>query len=146
MARSALSSTGRSRRPRSWSRVTGCGRCAPWTRPSSGSSGLRTTAEPSRSARSSSTRGCDGARAITRAASTETHRAIETIWRIESARLVAGLARLVGDFAPAEELAQDALVAALEQWPVSGGPEEPGAWPGGTAKQHATELIRPRPG
>src|SRR5437773_143632 len=144
MARSALSSTGRSRRPRSWSRVTGCGRCAPWTRPSSGSSGLRTTAGPSRSARSSSTRACDGALAITGSAATEAHRAIEAIWRIESARLVAGLARIVGDFATAEELAQDALVAALEQWPVSGVPEQPGAWLMGTAKHQAIDLIRRR--
>src|SRR5438874_345871 len=142
MARSALSSTGRSRRPRSWSRVTGCGRCAPWTRPSSGSSGLRTTAGPSRSARSSSTRACDGALAITGSAATEAHRAIEAIWRIESARLIAGLARIVGDFATAEVLAQDALVAALEQWPVSGVPEKPGAWLMGTAKHQAIDLVR----
>src|SRR5437773_4763578 len=144
MARSEQSSTDRSRSPRSWSRVTGCGRCAPWTRPSSGSSGLRTTAGPSRSARSSSTRACEGALAINRTASTDTHRAIEAIWRIESARLIAGLARIVGDFATAEELAQDALVAALEQWPVSGLPAKPGAWLMGTAKHQAIDLIRRR--
>src|SRR5438874_922679 len=144
MARSALSSTGRSRRPRSWSRVTGCGRCAPWTRPSSGSSGLRTTAGHSRSARSSSTRACEGALAITGTATTEAHRAIEAIWRIESARLIAGLTRIVGDLATGEELAQDALVAALEQWPISGVPEKPGAWLMGTAKHQAIDLIRRR--
>ncbi len=94
--------------------------------------------------RSSSTRACDGAVAITRSAATETHRAIEAIWRIESARLVAGLARIVGDFATAEELAQDALVAALEQWPVYGVPEKPGAWLMGTAKHQAIDLIRRR--
>src|SRR5438128_1069594 len=101
-------------------------------------------AGPSRSARFSSSRACEGALAITRTASTEAHRAIEAIWRIESARLIAGLARIVGDFATAEELAQDALVAALEQWPVSGVPEKPGAWLMGTAKHQAIDLIRRR--
>jgi len=75
---------------------------------------------------------------------TEAHRAIEAIWRIESARLIAGLARVVGDIGTAEELAQDALVAALEQWPVDGVPERPGAWLMGTAKHHAMDLIRRR--
>src|SRR5256714_8014155 len=103
-------------------------------------------AGPSRSVKSSSTRACDGAVAITRPAAGEAHRAIEAIWRIESARLIAGLARIVGDFATAEELAQDALVAALEQWPVSGVPEKPGAWLMGTAKHQAIDLIRRRPG
>jgi len=74
----------------------------------------------------------------------DAHRAIEAIWRIESARLIAGLARLVGDIGTAEELAQDALVAALEQWPVSGVPERPGAWLMATAKHRATDLIRRR--
>jgi RNA polymerase sigma factor (sigma-70 family) len=72
------------------------------------------------------------------------HRAIEAIWRIESARLIAGLARLVGDIGTAEELAQDALVAALEQWPTSGVPERPGAWLMATAKHRAADLIRRR--
>jgi RNA polymerase sigma factor (sigma-70 family) len=72
------------------------------------------------------------------------HRAIEAIWRIESARLIAALARLVGDIGTAEELAQDALVAALEQWPASGVPERPGAWLMATAKHRATDLIRRR--
>ena len=75
---------------------------------------------------------------------TEAHRAIEAIWRIESARLIAGLARLVGDIGTAEELAQDALVAALEQWPTSGVPEKPGAWLMATAKHRAIDLIRRR--
>src|SRR5256886_4954652 len=74
----------------------------------------------------------------------EAHRAIEAIWRIESARLIAGLARIVGDIGTAEELAQDALVAALEQWPTSGVPERPGAWLMATAKHHATDSIRRR--
>jgi len=69
---------------------------------------------------------------------------VEAIWRIESARLIAGLARLVGDIGTAEELAQDALVAALEQWPASGVPEQPGAWLMGTAKHRAIDLIRRR--
>ena len=75
---------------------------------------------------------------------TEAHRAIEAIWRIESARLIAGLARVVGDIGTAEELAQDALVAALEQWPASGVPERPGAWLMATARHQATDLIRRR--
>ncbi len=74
----------------------------------------------------------------------EAHRAIEAIWRIESARLIAGLARVVGDIGTAEELAQDALVAALEQWPADGVPERPGAWLMGTAKHRAMDLIRRR--
>jgi RNA polymerase sigma factor (sigma-70 family) len=72
----------------------------------------------------------------------DAQRAIEAVWRIESARLIAGLARIVGDVGVAEELAQDALVAALEQWPESGVPEKPGAWLMGTAKHRAIDLIR----
>jgi RNA polymerase sigma factor (sigma-70 family) len=72
------------------------------------------------------------------------HRAIEAIWRIESARLIARLARVVGDIGTAEELAQDALVAALEQWPAEGVPERPAAWLMGTAKHRAIDLIRRR--
>jgi RNA polymerase sigma factor (sigma-70 family) len=73
---------------------------------------------------------------------TETHRTIEAVWRIESARLIAGLVRVVRDVGLAEELAQDALVAALEQWPESGVPQNPGAWLMGTAKHRAIDLIR----
>ncbi len=72
----------------------------------------------------------------------DTHRAIETVWRIEAARLIAGLTRIVCDVGLAEELAQDALVAALEQWPESGVPDNPGAWLMGTAKHRAIDLIR----
>jgi RNA polymerase sigma factor (sigma-70 family) len=71
-----------------------------------------------------------------------THRAIETVWRIESARLIAGIARLVGDVGLAEDLAQDALVAALERWPESGVPEKPGAWLMATARHRAIDLLR----
>ena len=74
----------------------------------------------------------------------ETHAAIEAVWRIESARLIAGLARIVRDVGIAEELAQDALVAALEQWPESGIPRNPGAWLMGTAKHRAIDLLRRR--
>ncbi|MGI9072928.1 MAG: RNA polymerase sigma factor [Bryobacteraceae bacterium] len=73
---------------------------------------------------------------------TDTHRAIDAVWRIESARLIAGLARLVRDLGLAEELAQDALVAALEQWPESGIPRNPGAWLMTTAKHRAIDLLR----
>jgi RNA polymerase sigma factor (sigma-70 family) len=72
----------------------------------------------------------------------ETHRAIEAVWRIESARVIAGLTRLVNDLDLAEELAQDALVAALEQWPESGVPRNPGAWLMATAKHRAVDTIR----
>jgi len=90
--------------------------------------------------RSPSTRAREGALAV----ATEANRAIEAIWRIESARLIAGLARIVGDIGTAEELAQDALVAALERWPASGVPEKPGAWLMSTAKHRAADLIRRR--
>lgn len=72
----------------------------------------------------------------------ETHRAIDAVWRIESARLIAGLARIVRDIGLAEELAQDALVAALEQWPESGVPDNPGAWLMATAKHRAIDALR----
>ncbi|NEA56665.1 RNA polymerase sigma factor [Streptomyces sp. SID13666] len=72
----------------------------------------------------------------------DAHRAIEAVWRIESARLIAGLVRLVRDIGLAEELAQDALVAALEQWPGSGVPDNPGAWLMATAKHRAIDLLR----
>jgi RNA polymerase sigma factor (sigma-70 family) len=73
-----------------------------------------------------------------------TRRAVEAVWRIESARLVAGLARLVGDLGQAEELAQDALVAALEQWPAEGVPANPGGWLMSTAKHRAVDQLRRR--
>ena len=73
---------------------------------------------------------------------TETHRAIDAVWRIESPRLIAGLARIVGDVGMAEDLAQDALLAALEQWPESGVPRNPGAWLMATAKHRAIDLWR----
>jgi RNA polymerase sigma factor (sigma-70 family) len=72
----------------------------------------------------------------------ETHRAIDAVWRIESARLIAGLARLVRDVGLAEELAQDALVSALEQWPRSGIPDNPGGWLMATAKHRAIDHLR----
>ena len=73
---------------------------------------------------------------------TDTHRAIDAVWRIESARIIAGLARIVRDVGLAEELAQDALVAALEQWPESGVPDNPGAWLMATAKHRAIDRFR----
>jgi RNA polymerase sigma-70 factor (ECF subfamily) len=69
-------------------------------------------------------------------------RSVEAVWRIESARLVAGLARMVRDVGLAEDLAQDALVAALERWPESGVPDNPGAWLMATAKNRAIDLMR----
>src|SRR5438045_4703130 len=68
--------------------------------------------------------------------------AIDAVWRIESARLIAGLARIVGDVGLAEDLAQDALVAALQQWPETGVPDNPGAWLQATAKHRALDHLR----
>ena len=73
---------------------------------------------------------------------TDTHRAIEAVWRIESARIIGALARMVRDIGLAEELAQDALVAALEQWPASGVPDKPGAWLTTAAKHDAIDRLR----
>jgi len=74
--------------------------------------------------------------------SRDAHHAIEAVWRIESARLIAGLTRIVRDVGLAEELAQDALVAALERWPESGVPDNPGAWLMATAKHRAIDALR----
>jgi RNA polymerase sigma-70 factor (ECF subfamily) len=74
--------------------------------------------------------------------STAAHRAVEAVWRMEAARLIAGLARLVHDVGRAEDLAHDALVAALEQWPASGIPDRPGAWLMTVAKRRAVDGIR----
>jgi RNA polymerase sigma-70 factor (ECF subfamily) len=74
----------------------------------------------------------------------DTHRAIDAVWRIESARLIAGLTRIVCDVGLAEDLAQDALVAALQRWPESGVPDNPGAWLMATAKHRAIDLLRRR--
>ena len=73
---------------------------------------------------------------------TDTHSAIDAVWRIESARIIAGLTRIVRDVGLAEELAQDAFVAALEQWPHSGIPDNPGAWLMAAAKNRAIDLWR----
>jgi RNA polymerase sigma factor (sigma-70 family) len=73
---------------------------------------------------------------------TEIDRSIEAVWRIESAKLIAGLTRMVRDVGVAEDLAQEALLAALEQWPESGVPDNPAAWLMATAKHHAIDLFR----
>ena len=73
---------------------------------------------------------------------TDTNRAIEAVFRIEQAKLIAGLTRMVRDIGTAEELAQDALVAALEQWPSSGIPDNPGAWLMTAAKHRAIDIFR----
>jgi len=72
----------------------------------------------------------------------DTHRAIEAVWRIESAKLIAGLARMVGDIGIAEDLAQDAFIAALDTWPRTGVPDKPGAWLMATAKRRAIDVLR----
>ena len=73
---------------------------------------------------------------------TDTHRAIDAVWRIEAPRLIAGLGRIVRDVGLAEELAQDALVAALKRWPESGVPDNPGAWLMAAAKHRAIDRLR----
>jgi len=80
----------------------------------------------------------------TTAATTRAHRSIEAIWRIEAPKLIAGLARLLRDVGQAEELAQDALVTALERWPEAGVPDNPGAWLMATAKNRAIDQLRQR--
>ena len=75
-------------------------------------------------------------------AATEVQQAIDAVWRIESAKLIAALTRLTGDVGTAEDLAQDALLAALERWPDSGVPDNPGAWLMATAKHRAIDLFR----
>src|SRR5262245_52638859 len=72
----------------------------------------------------------------------DTHRAIDAVWRIESARLVAGLARMLHDVGQAEDFAQDALLAALKEWPQSGLPDNPGAWLMTAAKHRALDHLR----
>jgi RNA polymerase sigma factor (sigma-70 family) len=76
--------------------------------------------------------------------SADANRVIDAVWRIDSPRVIAGLTRMVGDVGLAEELAQDALVAALEQWPEAGVPDNPGAWLMATAKHKAVDLLRRR--
>jgi RNA polymerase sigma factor (sigma-70 family) len=73
---------------------------------------------------------------------TDAHRAVDAVWRLESARIIAGLTRIVRDVGIAEELAQDALVIALEKWPESGVPDNPGAWLMATAKHRAIDRVR----
>jgi RNA polymerase sigma factor (sigma-70 family) len=75
-------------------------------------------------------------------AATDPRRVVETVWRIESARIIAGLARIVHDIGLAEELAQDTFVIALEQWPQTGVPDHPGSWLMATAKHRAIDLLR----
>jgi predicted RNA polymerase sigma factor len=75
-------------------------------------------------------------------AASDAHSVIDAVWRIESARLIAGLARIVRDFGVAEELAQDALAGSLEQWPQSAVPDNAGAWLMATANHRAIDLLR----
>src|SRR4051794_17744207 len=73
---------------------------------------------------------------------TAVHRVVDAVWRMESAKLIAALTRVTGDVGLAEELAQDALVAALERWPETGVPDRPGAWLMATAKHRAVDAFR----
>ena len=74
----------------------------------------------------------------------EARKAIDAIWRMEAPRLIAGLARVVRDVGLAEELAQDALVAALEHWPADGIPDNAGAWLAATGRRRAIDVLRRR--
>src|SRR3954467_5490900 len=80
--------------------------------------------------------------ARTASATADLHRVVDAVWRMESAKLIAALTRVTGDVGLAEELAQDALVAALERWPESGAPDKPGAWLMATAKHRAIDTFR----
>ena len=106
----------------------------------------RTSASSSRRSCARPTSGCASrpTQRTRRVDASATHRAIDAVWRIESARLIAGLTRIVRDVAVAEDLAQDALVAALEQWPQSGIPDNPGAWLMATAKRRGIDALRRR--
>src|SRR3954468_6750991 len=84
----------------------------------------------------------DGRRGAAGNGGTTTHGVVEAVWWIESAKLVAALARVTGDVGLAEELAQDALVAALERWPRTGVPDKPAAWLMATAKHRAVDVFR----
>ena len=72
----------------------------------------------------------------------DAHRTIETVWKIEAPRLIAGLARMLRDVGQAEDLAQEALIVALERWPTDGVPDNPGAWLMTTAKRRAIDQLR----
>lgn len=124
-------------RPRRWSGPTGSCASTRSTGPSPPrSAGSSRTADPAVLAAVSH----GWSDEVVRAASTTA--AVETVFRIESARITAGVTRVVRDVGIAEELAQDALVAALEQWPESGVPDEPGAWLMATAQHRAIDLVR----
>src|ERR1044072_2476265 len=81
-------------------------------------------------------------RSVAATATDTTHATIDAVWRIESPKLIAGLARIVRDIGVAEDLAHDALVAALEQWPTSAAPNSPGAWLMTTGKHRAIDYFR----
>ena len=149
-------------------RASGSSRCPPARRPSSGPRRRRSAAASSRSGRSppprtSATRsppscasrrtGCarppgPAARRVTRPPcpdgvdDRDLHRVVDAVWRMESAQLIGALTRVTGDVGLAEELAQDALVAALERWPETGVPAKPGAWLMATAKHRAIDTFR----
>src|SRR5690606_119407 len=106
------------------------------TRPSSA---RRTSASPSRSARSTAPDAPPSGAGTTM---TDVSRTVEAVWRMESPRLVAGLARTLRDVGLAEEVAQEAFVAALEQWPAQGVPDNPGAWLTTVARRRAVDLVR----
>jgi RNA polymerase sigma factor (sigma-70 family) len=84
----------------------------------------------------------DSARPAASATAVDVHRVVDAVWRMESARLIAALTRVTGDVGLAEELGQDAVLAALEQWPVEGVPDRPGAWLMATAKRRAIDTFR----
>src|SRR2546427_755072 len=97
---------------------------------------------PPRDAGAEARQGTDRAERAHAVTHSDAHVAIDAVWRIESAMLIAGLTRITGDVGLAEDLAQDALVAALERWPESGVPDNPGAWLMATANHRAIDQLR----
>src|SRR3972149_5518596 len=136
LARGGVSGRARSRFARSLS-----SRISAQARPSNStfSSGSRSRRRPRSRSRGALRLALAGSLAVTIAG---THRAIEAVWRIESARLIAGLTRIVRDVGLAEDLAQDTLVVAPRRWPASGVPDNPGAWLMATARHRAIDLLR----
>src|SRR5690606_14073991 len=151
-SRSTRPSNGPSGAPAATTSSSSCGRCS---NPPTSARRTRRSAKRRRSvcARSRPVASRDGRPPVIvpgrrrncserRVATSDIHRTIDTVWRMESARVIAGLGRMVHDIGLAEDLAQDALVAALEQWPESGVPDKPGAWLMAIAKRRAIDHLR----
>src|SRR5256885_4115144 len=113
-----------------------CASCSSWT---TSDRARRWSASAGWTSDETQPRRAERSQAVT---TSDAHRAIDAVWRIESAKVIAGLARITGDVGLAEDLAQDALLAALDKWPQSGIPDNPGAWLMATAKHRAIDMHR----